>query len=53
MQQEQLEALVVLGGTVANADLRWVDDAELAMPDAPELPEIEASVWLPTPDDAQ
>jgi hypothetical protein len=53
VQREQLEQMVIVGGTVSGASLQWVDDAELAMPDAPELPEIDASMWLPPPDDAQ
>jgi hypothetical protein len=40
---------VFVGGTQAGEELQWVDEAEAAMPDKPELPEIAAATWLPTP----
>ena len=41
------EALV--GGTEAGEKLQWVDEAEAKLPDKADLPDIEASSWLPTP----
>ena len=43
------EEWVTVGGTEAGAKLQWVDDAEAKLPDKPDLPDIEASTWLPTP----
>jgi hypothetical protein len=40
---------VMVGGTEAGEKLQWVDDTEAARPDKPELPDIEAASWLPTP----
>jgi hypothetical protein len=40
---------ILLGGTRAGAKLQWVDESEAARPDKQELPDIEASTWLPTP----
>lgn len=40
---------VFIGGTQAGERLQWVDEAELAKPDKPDLPEITAADWLPTP----
>lgn len=45
------ETITVLGGTVRGAELQWVDDSELAVPEKPELPEIDAAEWLPPPKD--
>jgi len=44
-----LTDIVVTGGTEAGMKLEWVDEAEAQAPSAPELPEIAASDWLPTP----
>ena len=40
---------VIVGGTEAGEKLQWVDESEAALPDKPELPEIAANDWLPTP----
>ena len=40
---------VLMGGTEAGEKLQWVDEAEAKRPDKPDLPDIEASTWLPTP----
>jgi hypothetical protein len=40
---------VWIGGTTAGDKLQWVDEAELAKPDKPALPEITTADWLPTP----
>ena len=40
---------VIMGGTEAGEKLQWVDEAEARLPDKPELPDIDASAWLPTP----
>jgi len=40
---------VLAGGTEAGEKLQWVDDTEAKLPDKPELPDIAASTWLPTP----
>jgi hypothetical protein len=40
---------VMVGGTEAGEKLQWVDDAEAKLPDKPDLPDIDASTWLPTP----
>jgi hypothetical protein len=42
-------AEVWIGGTLAGDQLQWVDEAELAKPDKPALPEITTADWLPTP----
>ena len=49
---DPLEELVMVGGTVADASLQWVDEAEAQAPAKPDLPQISASDWLPTPEDA-
>lgn len=41
--------VVITGGTEAGMKLEWVDEAEAQAPSAPDLPEIAASDWLPTP----
>ena len=40
---------VIVGGTEAGEELQWVDEAEARLPDKPDLPDIDASTWLPTP----
>jgi hypothetical protein len=40
---------VIVGGTEAGEKLQWVDEAEAKLPEKPELPEIDAATWLPTP----
>lgn len=40
---------ILMGGTEAGDKLQWVDDAEAKLPDKPDLPDIDASTWLPTP----
>lgn len=46
----EIEEVLVMGSTVAGDDLQWVDEAEAAAPDKPELPEITPATWLPTPE---
>jgi hypothetical protein len=41
--------VVITGGTEAGMKLEWVDEAEAHAASAPDLPEIAASDWLPTP----
>ena len=41
--------ILILGGTEAGEKLQWVDDAEAKLADKPDLPDIDASTWLPTP----
>ena len=38
---------VIVGSTEAGKKLQWVDAAEAARPDKPELPQIDADAWLP------
>jgi hypothetical protein len=40
---------VIVGGTEAGEKLQWVDETEAKLPDKPELPDIDASTWLPAP----
>ena len=37
------------GGTEAGEKLQWIDDTEASLPEKPDLPDIDASTWLPTP----
>jgi hypothetical protein len=37
------------GGTEAGEKLQWIDDTEANLPEKPDLPDIDASTWLPTP----
>lgn len=46
---EELEEVLV-GGIKAGPELQWVDEAEAALPDKADLPEISAGTWLPTPE---
>jgi hypothetical protein len=43
--------IVIMGGTNSEA-LRWVDESEAAVSEQPDLLTIEASDWLPTPDES-
>jgi hypothetical protein len=49
---DTLTEVVITGGTEAGMALEWVDEAEAQAPAAPDLPQISASDWLPTPPDA-
>jgi hypothetical protein len=49
---DPFDEVVVTGGVVPDAGLQWIDEAEAQAPAKPDLPQIEASQWLPTPDDA-
>ena len=40
---------VLVGSTEAGEKLQWVDEAEAKLPDKADLPDVEASTWLPTP----
>ncbi len=42
--------IIVVGGTSAGKEVQWVDESEAALPDNPDLPTIETSDWLPTPE---
>jgi hypothetical protein len=44
---------IVVGGTTASRDVQWIDESEAKVPDAPEIGEIEAADWLPTPQEAK
>jgi hypothetical protein len=37
------------GGTEAGEKLQWIDPAEASLPNKPDLPDIDAATWLPTP----
>jgi hypothetical protein len=41
--------LMMVGGTTKAHEVAWVDERELALPNAPQIAEIDASDWLPTP----
>jgi hypothetical protein len=41
--------VVITGGTEAGEKLQWVDEAEARLPEKADLPEIDASAWLPSP----
>jgi hypothetical protein len=41
--------LIMVGGTTKAHEAAWVDERELALPNAPQIAEIDASEWLPTP----
>jgi hypothetical protein len=43
------DVTIEAGGTESGEKLQWVDETEAKLPDKPELPDIEASTWLPTP----
>ena len=40
---------VIMGGTAAGKNLQWVDASQAALPAKPDLPDIDAASWLPTP----
>ena len=45
-----LEFIMVTGGTTkAGRDAVWVDESEVSLPQRPEIGEIDAAEWLPTP----
>jgi len=44
------EEVIIVGGTNAGKELQWVDEEEAAVI-RNELPEVDASEWLPTPTD--
>lgn len=43
------EVVLQAGGTEAGEKLQWIDDTEASRPEKPDLPDIDASTWLPTP----
>ena len=43
-----IDAMTV-GGTEAGEKLQWIDPAEARAPSKPDLPDIDAAAWLPTP----
>lgn len=47
--EEEMELVIVTGGTVVRDELQWVDEADAAMPHKADLPEIAAVTWLPIP----
>jgi hypothetical protein len=49
---DPLNEVILTGGVVLDAGLQWVDEAEAQVTAKPDLPQIEASAWLPTPDGA-
>ena len=40
---------ITVGGTEAGEKLQWIDPSQARLPDKPELPDIDAATWLPTP----
>lgn len=46
--KEQAIEMVVVGGTTTAA--QWVDESEVKLPERPQIAEIDAAEWLPTPD---
>lgn len=40
---------LIMGGTEAGEKLQWIDPAEASAPNKPDLPNIDAATWLPTP----
>lgn len=42
---------IIVGGTNAGKDVQWIDESEAAI-ENPELPQIDASEWLPSPPSA-
>lgn len=42
---------IVVGGTTKAQDAAWIDESEVAVPAAPQIAEIDASDWLPTPNE--
>ena len=45
------EELILVGGTNTGKELQWIDESEAALTN-PELPQIDASEWLPSPPSA-
>jgi hypothetical protein len=44
---------MTVGGTEAGEKLQWIDPAEASLPNKPDLPDIDAATWLPTPKTGQ
>jgi hypothetical protein len=40
---------ITVGGTEAGEKLQWIDASEASLPNKPDLPDIDAATWLPTP----
>lgn len=40
---------IVVGGTSKAQDVAWLDEREVSLADPPQIAEIDASDWLPTP----
>ena len=40
---------IVMGGVKAARSAKLVDNSEVALPDQPEIAEVDAADWLPTP----
>jgi len=47
---KQLEMTIVAGGVKAAHRVKLVDASEIALPDRPEIGEVDASDWLPSQD---
>lgn len=46
----RLDQVMVTGGTTkAGRDVTWVDESEVRVPQRPQISEIDATDWLPTP----
>jgi hypothetical protein len=43
------DQIMEAGGVTAGEKLQWVDEAEARLPEKPDLPDIDAATWLPTP----
>lgn len=50
-KSQALDQFVIVGGTTASRDVKWVDEREAKLPDVPAIGEIDAAEWLPTPQD--
>jgi len=46
---ESLET-IVLGGVSSARDAQWIDESEAKLPESPQIAEIDAAEWLPTPE---
>ena len=50
--KSQFIETITVGGVKSARDAKWVDEREAQIPEVPQIGEIDAAEWLPTPDDA-
>jgi len=51
LESKEIDNVVVLGGTVLDPETsRWVDESEIEISDAQELPQSTEMQWLKTPE---